>query len=82
MRYVFITGFQFAGRGNSGAFFTLGKFNAGGRVILLPNDAGSSPGNRISTPGNIPYELPNATDCCYIQAVEQDGAVNFLFIRL
>lgn len=70
---VFITGFSVAGRGNVGAFFTFGKFNAGGRVILLPNDSGSAVGNRIVTPGNVPYEMPNASDTTYIQAITRDG---------
>lgn len=70
---VFVTGFEVAGRGNVGAFFTLGKFNAGGRVILLPNDVGSNEGNRIVTPGGVPYELTNASDTTYVQAITRDG---------
>lgn len=70
---IFVTGFSVAGRGNAGAFFSLGKFNAGGRVILLPNDVGSLEGNRIVTPGNVPYELSSASDTTYIQAITPDG---------
>lgn len=70
---IFITGFAVAGRGNVGAFFALGKFNAGGRVFLVPNDPGSSEGNRIATPGNLIYELNNASDTTYVQAVTRDG---------
>lgn len=70
---VLITGFAFSGRGNQGAFFTLDKFNAGGSVILMPNDPGSAVGNRISTPGGGPYEMPNAADGVFIQAITEPG---------
>lgn len=70
---VFFTGFAFAGRGNSGAFFSLGKFNAGGNIILLPSDPGSASGNRIITPGNGFYELPNANDGTSLQAIDEPG---------
>lgn len=70
---AFITGLKFLGRGNAGAYLSLSKFNNGGSIVLLPQDAGSDPGNRFSTPGEVPYELPSPNDTVNIQAFEEPG---------
>ena len=74
---AFITGFSVSGRGNLGASFFLFRTSASTILYLLPNDPGSAEGNRILTPGNVPYMLGASNDMVLIQAVQVPGELNF-----
>lgn len=63
---VIITGLKWLGRGNSGAFLVLGKFGTDSQVIFTHNDSGSSVGNRIFCPGQVPYHLRLSSDTALI----------------